>query len=85
MRHAAIRKTKSPHLSGVLIHLASGQLVWIRKSKKSVGVLITTQDFMLFERLIPEEEDRVDVKAAIQALQEPGSVPLEKIRAELGL
>jgi hypothetical protein len=59
--------------------------VRLRKGKKTLGVLISTQDFMLFQRLVAEEEDRLDVKAAMKALKEPGSVPLEKVRAELGL
>jgi hypothetical protein len=68
-----------------LSRLAPGQPVRIRKGRKTLGVLIATQDFMLFERLIAEEEDRLDVKAAMKALKEPGSVALEKVRAELGL
>jgi hypothetical protein len=85
MSRTAAREPKSPHSRGVLARLAPGQPVRIRKGKKTLGVLIATQDFMLFERLIAEEEDRLDVKAAMKALKEPGSVPLEKVRAELGL
>jgi hypothetical protein len=70
---------------GALARLAPGQPVRIRKGKKTLGILISPQDFMLFERLIAEEEDRLDVKAAMKALKEPGSVPFEKVRAELGL
>jgi hypothetical protein len=85
MSPAAAKSPKAPRSRGVLADLAPGQPVRIRKGKKTLGVLIATQDFMLFERLIAEEEDRLDVKAAMKALKEPGSVSLEKIRAELGL
>ena len=85
MSRAAAREPKSSRSRGALARLAPGQPVRIRKGKKTLGVLIATQDFMLFERLIAEEEDRLDVKAAMKALKEPGSVPLEKVRAELGL
>ncbi len=86
MSRAATRTPKTPpHSHGVLARLAPGQPLRIRKGKKTLGVLISTQDFMLFERLIAEEEDRLDVKAAMKALEEPGSVPLEKVRAELGI
>lgn len=85
MSHTAAKGSKTPRSRGALARLAPGQPVRIRKGKKTLGVLIATQDFMLFERLIAEEEDRLDVKAAMKALKEPGSVSLEKVRAELGL
>ena len=85
MSRTAAKVPKTPHSRGALARLAPGQPVRIRKGKKTLGVLIATQDFMLFERLIAEEEDRLDVKAAMKALKEPGSVTLERVRAELGL
>jgi len=85
MSRTSARELKTPRSSGALARLAPGQPVRIRKGKKTLGVLIATQDFMLFERLIAEEEDRLDVKAAMKALKEPGSVSLEKVREELGL
>ena len=81
----AANAPKTPRSRGAIARLAPGQPVRIRKGKKTLGVLISTQDFMLFERLISEEEDRLDVKAAMKALKEPGSVSFEKVRAELGL
>ena len=85
MSHAAAKTPRTPRSPGALARLAPGQPVRIRKGRKTLGVLIATQDFMLFERLVAEEEDRLDVKAAMKALEEPGSVSLEKVRAELGL
>ena len=56
-------------------------------SETNVEILQSTVRLMQkeLERLIAEEEDRLDVKAAMKALKEPGSVSLEKVRAELGL
>jgi hypothetical protein len=85
MSRAAARTPTMSRSRGALARLAPGQPVRIRKGKKTLGILISPQDFMLFERLIAEEEDRLDVKAAMKALKEPGSVPFEKVRAELGL
>lgn len=85
MSRNAVKEPKAPRSRGALARLAPGQPVRIRHGKKTLGVLIATQDFMLFERLLAEEEDRLDVKAAMKALKEPGSVPLERVRAELGL
>ena len=68
-----------------LAHLSPGHPIRVRKGKKTVAVLISPQDFMLFERLVAEEEDRLDVAAARKALKEPGSLSLEDVRAELGL
>jgi hypothetical protein len=85
MSRVAVKTSKTPASRGALARLAPGQPVRIRKGKKTLGILISTQDFMLFERLIAEEEDRLDLKAAMKALKEPGSVPLEEVRAELGL
>jgi hypothetical protein len=84
MSRAAAKTPKTPSSRGALARLAPGQPVRIRRGKKTLGVL-ATQDFMLFERLIAEEEDRLDLKAAMKALKEPSSVPLERVRAELGL
>jgi hypothetical protein len=85
MSHVAAKTPRTPRPAGALARLAPGQPVRIRKGRQTVGVLIATQDFMLFERLVAEEEDRLDRKAALKALKEPGSVSLEKVRAELGL
>ena len=85
MSRTAAKTTKTPRSSGALARLAPGKPVRIRKGKKTLGVLISPQDFMLFERLVAEEEDRLDVKAAMKALREPGRVSLEEVKAELGL
>jgi PHD/YefM family antitoxin component YafN of YafNO toxin-antitoxin module len=81
----AVSKISTKLPVGVLARLAPGQPVRIRKGRKTVGVLISVEDFMLFERLAAEEEDRLDVAAARKALLEPDSVSLEELKTEFGL
>ena len=69
-----------------LAALAPGRPIRIRKGRKTVGFVISPQDFALFERLVSEEEDRIDIAAARKALQEPDDgLSLEELKAELGL
>ncbi len=48
---------------------------------KDVVALIPMEDLTLLEEL----EDRLDIEAARKALKEPGSVPWEKVKKDLGL
>ena len=53
---------------------------------KPVAAVIPFDDFGLLERLLRDEEDRLDVAAAEQALAEAereGWVPWEEVKAEL--
>lgn len=64
---------------------ATGEPVAIDSDGRTVAVLVSAEDFVLLQRLREEEEDRLDVAAAREARKEPGSVPWEKIKADLGL
>ncbi len=85
MSRVAPKTPKVSRKKDSLTRLSPGHPIRVRKGKKTVGVLISPQDFMLFERLIAEEEDRLDVASARKALKGPGSVSLEDVRSELGL
>jgi len=63
----------------------TGEPVAIESGGRTVAVLVSAEDFALFERLREEDEDRCDLEAVRQARKEPGSVPWEKIKADLGL
>ncbi len=58
--------------------------VRITRRGKQIAAVVPIEDLDLIERL----EDQIDLEEAMEALseaREKGTVPLEKIRAELGL
>lgn len=64
-----------------------GERVVIRRRDKELAAVIPMEDLKLLERLIEEEEDRIDAEEAMKVLNDPTeeSVPLEQVRKELGL
>jgi hypothetical protein len=51
-----------------------------------MAAMIPMEDLRLLERLIEEEEDRIDVAAIEAAIAEGGeAIPYERVRKELGL
>src|SRR5262249_34997832 len=85
MSRAAAKKTKTPPGGRALDRVKRGERIVLRRGKKAVAAVIPIQDLKLFKRLLRQEEDRLDVQAALEALKEPGSIPLEQAKAELGL
>jgi antitoxin Phd len=63
----------------------TGEPVAIESDGRTVAVLVSAEDFALLQRLREEDEDRRDVEAVREARKEPGSIPWEKIKADLGL
>jgi antitoxin (DNA-binding transcriptional repressor) of toxin-antitoxin stability system len=59
----------------------AGERVVLRRRSKSVAAVVSMGDLQLLQDL----EDRADVKAALRARKEKGGVPLEKIKARLGM
>lgn len=58
----------------------------LERRGKPMAALIPMEDLRLLERLIEEEEDRIDVEEARKALAEAGpDIPYEQVRKELGL
>ena len=64
-----------------------GERIVIRRHEKELAAVIPLEDLRLLERLIVEEEDRIDAEAARKALADPDdeSVPWEEARKEIGL
>ena len=63
----------------------TGEPVAIESGGRTVAVLVSAEDFALLERLREEDEERRDLEAIREARQEPGSVPWETLKADLGL
>ncbi len=58
-----------------------GERVVLYREDKRVAALVPLDDLALLEEL----EDRMDLEAAREALKEPGTIPWEKVKADLGL
>jgi prevent-host-death family protein len=60
--------------------------VLLERRGKPLAVLVPLEDYRLLEKLIEEEEDRIDAEEGEKALRESTeSVPWEEFRKELGL
>lgn len=53
----------------------------ITRRGKDLAAVVPIEDLKFLEEI----EDRIDLEAARKALKESGSVPWEKVKAELGL
>lgn len=59
----------------------------LQRHGKPVAAVIPIEDLKLLERLIEEEEDRIDVEEARRILNDPTeeNIPFEQVKAELGI
>lgn len=57
----------------------------LERRGEDVAALVCVEDLRLLERLLEEYEERQDLEAAREALKEPGEVPWEKLKRDLGL
>jgi prevent-host-death family protein len=70
------------NFSDILNRAAYGrERVLIHRGKKAVAAVVPIEDLDLLERL----EDEFDVKAALEALKEPGAIPWETVKKKLRL
>jgi prevent-host-death family protein len=58
-----------------------GERIIVHRRKKPVAAVVPIADLELIERI----EDELDVKAALKASKEPGSVPWETVKKKLRL
>lgn len=58
-----------------------GERVVITRRGEGIVALVSMEDLALLEKL----EDEIDIKEARKALRERGGIPLEQIKAELGI
>jgi prevent-host-death family protein len=70
------------NLADVINRVAyGGERVILQRRGKKVLAVVSMEDLELLNSL----EDRADVKAALKARKEKGGIPLEKIKARLGM
>ena len=63
-----------------------GERILIHRRGKDAAAIIPVEDLKLLERLIEEEEDRVDIARAEAALAESADrIPYAEVRRRLGL
>jgi prevent-host-death family protein len=58
-----------------------GERIVLQRRGKQVLAVVPMEDLALIEEL----ENRADIRAALKARKEKGAVPLEKIKARLGM
>ncbi len=58
-----------------------GERILLQRRGKDVAALVSKEDLALLEAL----EDRADREAILEALDEPGTIPWEKVKEDLGL
>lgn len=69
-------------LSTIINRAAFGkERVVLTRRGKELAAVVPIEDVKLLEEL----EDRLDLEAAREALKEGGTIPWEKVKAELGL
>jgi prevent-host-death family protein len=75
------------NLSDVINRVAyGGERVAVKRRAKTVAVIISPADAKLLERLVEEEEDRIDLEEARRARSKGGTpIPLADAAAKLGV
>jgi prevent-host-death family protein len=58
-----------------------GERIILQRNGKAVAALVSIEDLEILEEL----EDKLDLEAAQEALQEPGTVSWDSVKASLGL
>jgi hypothetical protein len=58
-----------------------GERVELHRNRKDIAALVSMDDLALLEA----REDRMDLEAVREALKEPGSIPWERVKVDLGL
>lgn len=75
-------------LINLLTQVATGKPIVLHQNGEHVAALISIEDLHLLERLIEEEENRIDLADAQKILaetKEQGTVPWSDIKARLKL
>lgn len=85
--HLEVTSSHSGLLDAIKL-VANGKPIILHHGGEQVAAVISIKDLHLLERLIEEEEDRIDIKDAQKILAETKEedwIPFEQLKAELGL
>jgi prevent-host-death family protein len=80
--------TTQDEFATILNRVADGQeRIVLHRDGEPVAAVIPVEDLKLLERLIDEEEDRIDLARAERVLSDPHQewIPWEQVKAEEGL
>ena len=81
MTHMSVTKARSEFAEIVNRAAYGHERIVITRRGKNVAAVVPAEDMDLLEEL----ENRMDIEAAREALKEEGSIPWEKVKADLGL
>src|ERR1035437_2799553 len=84
MSRAAAGKPPAPVSESALARARHGERVVLRQGRKAVAAVVSIADLRLLQKL-EDEEDLRDVRAARVEMKRKGTIPWEKVKAELGL
>lgn len=77
----------SQDLTKTLHSLEKGNPVILSLDGKEIAAIISLEDLRLLERLIEEEEDRIDLletKEILNEVKEQGTISWEELKASIG-
>ncbi len=83
MSRAATKKTVKG-LGSTLERVRQGERVVLRHGRKVVGAVVPIEDLKRLQQL-EDQEDLRDVRAALKEARRKGTIPWERVKAELGL
>ena len=83
MSRAVAKKPTSP-LDRTLVRVSRGERVVLRQGKKAVAAVVSLDDLKRLQQL-EDQEDIRDARAALKEVRKKGTIPWEKVKAELGL
>lgn len=86
--HLDLNSSAHSDVINLLVQVATGKPIILHQNGEQVAALISMEDLHLLERLIEEEEDRIDIADAQKILaeaKEQGTVPWSDIKARLKL
>ncbi|HEX5856049.1 MAG TPA: prevent-host-death family protein [Thermoanaerobaculia bacterium] len=84
MSRVTARKPPAPVSGSALDRARHGERVVLRQGKRAVAAVVPIADLRLLQKL-ENEEDLRDIRAARIEMKRKGTIPWEKVKAELGL